>query len=124
MVFRKNNRVSLTIGQISGTSAENTRWLKSTNPVCNKMESYSASVKIRGGLKLQSFETPKVLAYAKISKLACTPFAAVGGNKEGAKKCNLSRSATSPSCDASMQKRKEKTLGRGRMNCLFRYCLI
>ncbi len=29
------------------------------------MESYSASVKLRGGLKLYSFETPKVLAYAE-----------------------------------------------------------
>jgi hypothetical protein len=72
------------------------------------MESYSASVKLCGGLKLQSFETPKVLAYAKISKLACTPFAAVGGNKEGVKKCNMSCSATSPTCNASMQKENRK----------------
>jgi hypothetical protein len=82
------------------------------------MQSYSASVKLRGGLKLLSFETPKVLAYAKTSKLACTPFAAVGGNKEGVKKCNLSRKATLPSCDASMQKRKKK-IERGRMKYLF-----
>jgi hypothetical protein len=27
LVFRKNNLVSLTSGLISGTSAENTRWL-------------------------------------------------------------------------------------------------
>jgi hypothetical protein len=39
-------------------------------------------------------------------------FAAVGGNKEGAKKFNLSRNVTSSSCDASMQKEKEKSRER------------